>query len=365
MPHIGNPVQFAGSFSSPSSPNRPSLAIKNFYVGVSGSYGPTTGVDGTGFYSGIGATGTGYYVYYVNKASGGPSIRTPQQNSLVSQIVREEGYNVKSGRTFAMTMQSSSVNEDICVLNKDLEDIYAGPEAIGGRGPWLYFDAGFLPTYVSSSEQIYFVGNSSRTTSTFTTGALFPQNNSSEFTRYSSDNDGYITFGVGEQSYIRTDWNSPTNFQSDFTFDIWFYSSGSQSANTRLINKDGNGGSNGFDIILGTNKIDVTVAGWTSTTDFDSLTFTSDDWNRITVACNSTQTKVSVNNSTYVTALRSGVPPTPLTDIISNRDVFLGSQAGSANFLNGGIAIVMFYTEELTQAQVDKNGNAFKDRFGL
>lgn len=360
MPHIGNAVQFTGSFSSPSSPPRAALAIKNFYVGVSGSYGPTTGVDGTGFYSGIGATGTGYYVYYVNKASGGPSIRTPQQASLVSQIVREEGYNVKSDRTFTMTMQSASIDEDICILNKDLEDIYVGPLE-GGGGPWLYFDAGFLPTYVSSSEQIYFVGNTSKTTSTFTTGALFPQNGT-EFTRYSSDNDGYITFG---NSYIDTNWSSPDYFQDDFTFDIWFYSSGSQAANTRLINKDGSGGANGFDIILGSNKIDVTVAGWTSTTDFDSLTFTSDAWNRITVACNSTQTKVSLNNGTYVTALRSGIPPTPLTDITSAKRVFLGSQAGTANNLNGGIAVIMFYREELTQTQVDKNGNALKARFGL
>lgn len=363
MPHIGNPVQFNGSFASPSSPPRAALAIKNFYVGVSGSYGPTTGVDGTGFYSGIGVEGSNL-VSYSDKASGGPSIRNLDEASTTSIVNRERGYGVKNdGRQFTAVMQTASINEDICILNKDLEDIYVGPLE-GGGGPWLYFDAGFLPTYVSSSEQIYFAGNTSKTTSTFTTGALFPQNGT-EFTRYSSDNEGYVTFGVGGNSYIRTDWSSPSYFQDDFTFDIWFYSSGSQSANTRLINKGSSGDTNGFDIILGSNKIDVTVAGWTSTTDFDSLTFTSDAWNRITVACNSTQTKVSLNNGTYVTALRSGIPPTPLTDITSGKDVFLGCQAGTANFLNGGIAIIMFYREELTQTQVDKNGNALKDRFGL
>lgn len=361
MPHIGNAVQFNGSFASPSTPRGDaSLVIKNFYVGVSGSYGPTTGVDGTGFYSGIGAENNNL-IYYANKASGGPSIKNLNESGVIIAVNEEQGYNVKNdGRQFTAVMQTASINEDICILNKDLEDIYVD---VSG-GPWLYFDAGFLPTYVSSSEQIYFVGNTSQTTSTFTTGALFPRNGT-EFTRYSSDNDGYITFGVGSQSYIRTNWSSSSYFQDDFTFDIWFYSSGSQAANTRLINKDGSGGANGFDIILGSNKIDVTVAGWTSTNEFDSLTFTPDDWNRITVACNSTQTKVSLNNGTYVTAIRFGIPPTPLTDITSPKTVFLGSQAGSANFLNGGIAIVMFYREELTQAQVDKNGNAFKNRFGL
>ena len=361
MPHIGNPVQFAGSFASPSSPNRAALAIKNFYVGVSGSYGPTTGAEGTGYYSGIGVANNDNLVYYSDKASGGPSIRSLTSSSITNLVNRERGYGVKNdGRLFTAVMQTASINEDICVLNKDLEDIYVSSTG----GPWLYFDAGFLPTYVSSSEQIYFAGDSSRTTNAFTTGALFPQNGT-EFTRYSSDNDGYITFGVGAQSYIRTNWSATQKLTSDFTFDIWFYSSGSQSANTRLINKDGSGGSNGFDIILGSNKVDVTVASWTSTTDFDSLSFTSDDWNHIVVACNSTQTKVSINNSTYVSATRIGLPTIPLTDITSNKDIFLGSQAGTANNLNGGIAIVTFYTQELTQAQVEKNHNVFRTRFGL
>ena len=360
MSHIGNATQFNPNNYS----TRPSVNFTNFWVGVTGSYGPTAGVGGTGFYSGIGAEYDSKYVLYQSKSVGGPSIRTfSDTGSLVKLLRREQTItSVAAGREFPMAMQTASLTDDICILNKDLEDIHPGDLAIVGNRPlYLYFDAGFFPNYVSSSEYVYFGGTNAVNLPPYS-GSMFPRNDSSEYKRYSPDSGSYITIGAGEQSYIDTNIKGDSTFRSPLTMDFWIYLSGSQGADTRLFSLDQSGSPNGLEILVNGTKVKVTVAD--NTTEFTTPTLSPNTWNHLTVICDSTSDSISINASTLTTTNRFGIPPTNINEVTSPKRVFFGSQAGAGSFFTGGIGAFSLYSGVLTQTEIQRNFDAKKARFG-
>lgn len=356
MPHIGNAIQFNPDNYS----TRPSVNFTNFWVGVTGSYGPTTGDGGTGFYSGIGAEYDSTYILYQSKSAGGPSIRTFSTTGSLVNLLRNEQTipSVAAGREFPMAMQTASFTDDICILNKDLENIHSGDSS---NPLYLYFDAGFFPNYVSSSEYVYFGGTNAVNLPPYS-GSMFPRNSSSEYLRYSSDSGSYITIGVGEQSYIDTNIKGDSTFRSPLTMDFWIYLSGSQGADTRLFSLDQSGSPNGLEILVNGTKVKVTVAD--NTTEFTTPTLVSDNWNHLTVICDNTSDSISINASTLTTTNRGGIPPTNINEVVSPKRVFFGSQAGTGNFFTGGIGAFSLYSGVLTQTEIQRNFDAKKGRFG-
>lgn len=337
-----NPIQFNST-----KPNRPSVSNGNFYIGTVGDYGPS---NVSGFYTGL-TPPSGQYSVYVGNAPTATTVRLfPNKDELIGYL-KLQGFRARPGREFPQLLQTASFTNDICVINKDIEPIYAGNKLN------FHFDAGFTPCYASGSEHIYTLNDS------LIVGELFPANSSGS--RYSEDNGGYIDFQSSRSERINTNYTQPVAFRSPFSLNFWVYLSGSQGTDTRLFSKDYQVGSDGFEVGIDGNKIFITVAGNTNT--FDRIgdpTPTLNDWNFISISCNSNTDFLSINGSSTISKSRIGIGSN-ITDITSNRSVILGSYRGSSNFLNGGIAIVSMYTEVLKFEAILQNYNACASRFGL
>ena len=328
-----NPVQF-----SPTNPNRPSFKTSNFYIGTSGSYGPTSVTD---FYVSL-TPPSGEYTVYQNKPTLGPSIRVFDSATIVP-FLKGLGYTTTTDRQFQQAFQTASYTNDICVMNKDLEAIVPDVR--------FHMDAGFSPCLVSSSQFFYSLGPDRFE------GRLYPDTSSGSM--YSEDNGGYVSVRSSNSSYIETDYSSPTRFQSEFSLSFWTYLSGSQGTDTRLFSKSG--GSNGLGVIINGDKVKVRVGS--DTADFTSAgTLNTNSWNNIVINCEALSTSVSVNNGNLRTIAR--VSPN-LSTITSTDNIILGSLEGTSNFLNGGIATVSMYQRILTLTEIETNWDALRSRFGL
>ena len=336
-----NPIQFNST-----KPTRPSVSNGNFHIGTAGDYGPS---NVSGFYAGL-TPPSGQYAVYSGNAPTATTVRAfPNKNELIGYL-KLKGFRARPGREFPQLLQTASFTNNICVVNKDIEPLF-----IGSRMNF-HFDAGFTPCYASGSEHIY-------TLNTQIVGELFPGNTSGS--RYSEDNGGYIDFDSSKNEHIDTNYTQPVDFRSPFSLNFWVYLSGSQGTDTRLFSKAPLSGNDGFEVGIDGNKIFITVAGNTNT--FDQIgdpTPTLNDWNFISISCNSNTDFLSINGSSITSRSRIGIGSN-ITDITSTRSVRLGSFRGASNFFNGGIAIFSMYTEVLKFSNILQNYNACASRFGL
>ena len=336
-----NPIQFSST-----KPALPSLSNGNFYIGTAGDYGPS---NISGFYAGL-TPPSGQYAVYVGSTPLTTTVRAFSSKTELVTYLKGFGWEVKGNRQFPMALQTASFTNDICVVNKDIEPLFIGDRMN------FHFDAGFTPCFASGSEHIYTLNNQ-------IVGELFPGNSSGS--RYSEDNGGYIDFNSSRNEHIDTNYTQPASFRSPFSLNFWVYLSGSQGTDTRLFSKAPLGGNNGFEVGIDGNKIFITVAGNTNT--FDQIgdpTPTLNDWNFISISCNSNTDFLSINGGSTTSRSRIGIGSN-ITDITSTRSVRLGSYAGASNFLNGGIAIFSMYTDVLNSSNILQNYNACASRFGL
>ena len=179
------------------------LALKkgNFWIGTGDvSKGPTSTTD---YWNGISPPSGGYTIY-LNKASNGPSIFRPQNDTeLISLTNNIAG---ASYTTAAQCLDYFSGQADKMVFNRD----YDG--GIPTNGLVLLLDAGFSPSYPTTGSSWYDL-SSNASTCTLTNGPTF-----------NSGNGGQIVFD-GSDDYVSLP-NGLISGLGDFTVVQWVQNSG-------------------------------------------------------------------------------------------------------------------------------------------
>lgn len=135
-----NPIKFDNSFTNPRGHSY--INNKNFYIGLSGDFGPTSQ---TGYYAGITPPAEGYTLY-TSKSAQGPSIMVFSNSSSLSNELSR-----RFGNTFEFTnagIVSASEANDICVLNRDVR-------AIPTSTLTQYWEPNLVMSSVSGSSKVF------------------------------------------------------------------------------------------------------------------------------------------------------------------------------------------------------------------
>ena len=299
------------------------LALKkgNFYIATGDvGKGPTST---SGFYNGITPPSSGYTIY-LNKASNGPSIYVPSNDSQLISLT-----NGIAGTSFTSATQCLNyyaTQTDKMVFNRDYEGIIT-------NGLVLNLDAGFTPSYSTSGVTWYDLSNSGNN-GTLTNGPT-----------YSTDGGGTIVFD-GADDYVGWGNNPLSGLTSSITYDIWVkFIGAAQNAftlscfNFRVYHQN-----NSVWYISGTGTGDRNIS-WTYTTNWVNFVYSFDGTNHICY----------INGTTYTVNSGGGLSSQ------SNLQIS-GRNSGSLP-LNGNIAITKVYNRGLTSTEILQNYNAQKTRF--
>ena len=341
---MANPVQFSSTNPTPQS-----LKVNNFYIGTVGNYGPSST---TNFYASYEA-GSGQYSVITNDSITPFYISVYNEDQLLTYL-KGLGYTVGETNKFGRALSTASLQDDICIINKDLESIYTGTST---DKLVFYLDGGFTPCFASGSDTTIVQGNNQFTGTL--TGTASPAGTTQ---RYSAGNGGSISFDSSNRDKITTNLTNNSLFQDAFTMEFWVYVDGAQSNGTLFYKAPSNGLDNSLEISIGASgRINITVGADTRTTATAALT--QDAWNLLSIQLTSNANAVRVNNGTVDSATRTALN-SALTNITSTAAVLMGSE-GTTNNFNGEIAIFSLYEGTLSQAPQLQNWNALKSRFGL
>jgi len=206
-----------------------------------------TADTGTSFFTGINPPSGGYTIY-LNKASGGPSIYCPTNDTQLIAIT-----NQIAGTSFTTAAQCLNYyvgqSDKLCV-NSNYESIVTD-------GLVLNLDAGFTPSYPTTGSTWYDLSGNGNN-GTLVNGPT-----------YSSANGGSIVFdGIDDYGS-----GSGTILTTQGTLITWFKTSNTYSNNYLLSLPFTSDGSNGFDLGFGGS---TTFRGFVVTTDgYRELTYTT------------------------------------------------------------------------------------------
>ena len=304
-----------------------------------------TADTGTSFYTGINPPSGGYTIY-LNKASGGPSIYCPANDTKLIDITNK---NIAGtvGSPAGYTTVAQCLN--YFVTQTDKLCVNFNYEGIITNGLVLNLDAGFDPSYPTTGSTWYDLsGNSSN--GTLTNGPTFN----------SADSGSIVFDGVDDRVTCAT--NSITS--NSLTFIIWIkrFSFGTQG--TGLVFNRGNGGSTtGMNINWPTpsNGLGYHWNDDTNTYSYNpGLSIPLNTWCFCCVSVSPTQAIFQVNNSTVV---RSYTNVTANTTVGTN--LMIGTDYTINRFVNANIAYASMYNRALSQSEITQNYNAQKGRFGL
>lgn len=247
---MANPIKFDNSFTNPR--NNSIIRNKNFYIGTSGDFGPTSQ---TGYWAGITPPGGGYTLYE-SKSAQGPSIRIfPNSSSLSTELEKYFGHSfnfVNEG------IVSASLTNDICILNRDVLLIPSSSTL------QYYWDSNLAPSSISGSTRIFSMGEA-ESEGTMSSGLWAPS---------VPTNSGSWAFD--NASSIVTDLTSNSLFTNTFSVAMWVKIPTTGSGDFLLGKNDGDGLShNGFSIELSTATIGGTeYASWLVTIDGETKFYT-------------------------------------------------------------------------------------------
>jgi hypothetical protein len=221
-----------------------------------------------------------------------------------------------------------------------------------------YWDARNIKSYPRAGSIWYDIGGRTSNNGTFTNSPT-----------YSTNGGGTIIFN-GASQYI----NVPTSTSLDpnsgsFTIQTWCKITGVSSSTWHLLvarrSTGGTGGyylgindANGGNFMLTNNagaRTDTSSAGWTS--------FTYNTWFMLTAILNRGTNSQTIIKNNY----ESSFTTTPSGGVYQNTSVCsLGGDLGSNSYwVNGELPVVMMYNKALSAAEIAKNFNAFRGRYGV
>jgi hypothetical protein len=336
-----NPIKYSTTSQS--------LALKtgNYYIGTGDvGKGPTSS---TGYYNGI-TPPSGGYTIYLNKASGGPSIFTPTNDSELILIT-----NKIAGTNYTTVIQClnyfAGQNDKMC-FNRDYEPIVT-------NGLVLNLDAGFVPSYPRSGTTWYDISLSGNN-GTLINGPTY--NNGAIQFDYTDD---YISFN-----------NLPTS--TTYTVSCWF------TTNTG----NWNGALFGFGTGASPNTQDVYLFGeWSlgcaspSGGSFGFNTWNCDSWgfgnaSSILKGTGFHHVVATFNHQSVGSnklwldgvekTLTQQIQTTQFSANLNNQFKIASNGWHVSNQLwNGTVANCQVYSRLLSESEVLQNYNATKGRYGL
>lgn len=190
------------------SPN--SIQSGNFNIGVN-----NTPTNLSQFYTGI-CPIIGGYTIYINKASNGPSIYAPKNDTQLIEITNNLGGNVTTATEALVWINSQST---MTVLNNNYPSIVTS-------GLVMNLDAGFVSSYPKTGTTWKDLSGNGYN-GTLVNGPT-----------YSTDGGGSISFD-GTDDYVSLPINSSFN-TSSITFEVWANLSSTPSRQILMVNWQGN-----------------------------------------------------------------------------------------------------------------------------
>ena len=328
---MSNPIKYSTGSES--------LALKkgNFYIGTGDvGKGPTSS---TGYYNGI-TPPSGGYTIYLNKATGGPSIYTCDNDTELVNLT-----NTIAGTSYTTANECLvyfAGQNDKMVLNRDYEGVVTD-------GLFLSIDAGFTPSYPKSNSTTYDLSGSGYDL-TLVNGM-----------GYNSSEGGVFTFdGTNDGAYGPT--TNDSNIGNEITMEAWFYRTGGNGDRGLILNKEscyeiGVNNSNGqFQWAIASPSQSWAWLGGSA-----NITNT---WIHGVVTRDSNALEKSYING----SLQSTVQRVTGSIKKSNNRINIGGRGGgtspNSNF-GGEIPIVRLYDRALSSSEILQNYNAQKGRFGL
>ena len=185
---------------------------------------------------------------------------------------------------------------------------------------------------------------------------------------------GILTLNGSTQYISISGLSSALNNVSKFTYETWIRVTNPSSASTQTIFSFGNQQNNNhlYDIMFFfvSNQIYLQVNNGVD--GGPVVTFTSTNWNSISVVYDGTKTGNSNRLKLYINGVLQtldfgtyNVPSTTSNLGFTNSGIGGYSSGGFNNKLTGSIGSSILYTKSLTDAEILQNFNATKSRFGL
>lgn len=312
--------------------------------------GNGTAEYGLTYYTGITPLGPSGYTIYQNKSVGGPSIYVPLDDSELIGMTNTQiaGSSwAPAGYTTASQCLTYFFNQDdkICV-NRDYEDIVTS-------GLIFTADPGYTPSYPTSGTMIYDLsgfGPSGPSNGTLLNGTSFNPSNGGSLVFDGLDD--YITFGE----------TNNLNLTSEATVLHWVRW---ESARSPFISKTSSTGY--YQISIRPNRT-INVESSTSEEDTPFLLtagqLPANSWGFLGARWNSNGTMDGFWNGTLRGTINQSLPPSYGSE---NNFIFgwNGVTGTGTIYGKGRIGPVHVYDRALTDAEILKNFNAQKERFGL
>jgi len=305
--------------------------------------GNNTADNGLTFFNGIDPPSGGYTIY-LNKASGGPSIYCPANDTQLIAIT-----NQIAGANYTTATQCldyfASQTDKLCV-NFNYEGIVTD-------GLILNLDAGFDPSYPTTGSTWYDLSGNSRN-GTLTNGPTF-----------NSANSGSIFFdGTDDQSPVsNVIFNNVINSLSAITVEIWIKPPTSPKQYGGYISRQTSAVSNYTGWSIRQNNLNngaIEWFGFGSNSNMITGSVTPNAWNLATGTWNGTVMTLYINGSQASTRTNS-------TNVMSaSGQTLVIGKLSYGNFPQTfSMASARIYNRALTAAEVLRNYNAQKSRFGL
>jgi len=216
----------------------------------------------------------------------------------------------------------------------------------------LHLDAGNRKSYPLSGSTIYDLsGNGNNGTFGASTAAPTFSGDNGGCLSFDGSNDYVVTGNssiTGNQSWSLSVWVSVNVIENGAGRQGWIIWEGSSSQGTSQL------------ISIGVTSGKVEVAHWSNDTIFSNSPINFGNFQNITVTFNGSIERI------YINGINTDNKSTTLN--ISDGAWYLGSAAaaaGSYNFLNCKIAQVSVYNKSLSAAEIRKNFEAVKGRYGL
>jgi hypothetical protein len=298
--------------------------------------GNNTGDYGLTFYNGI-TPPSGGYTIYLNKASGGPSIYCPTNDSQLITITNQ----IASANytTAAQCLNYFAGQSDKICVNRDYEGIVT-------NGLVLNLDAGFIPSYPTTGTTWYDIGPNILN-GTLTNGPTF-----------NSGNGGSIVFD-GVDDYVSCGNNATVQINQG-TISAWVRTSSPGSGFRGIITKQNNYG------LFTNNGVLVTYDWGNNQTRSTGTNIADNNWKNVAMSFTTNTGTPSNNAVIYLNG--SAVLTTTIKILNNDVEVQLargGLFGGSTQLLNGRIAQTQLYNRALSSTEILQNYNAQKGRFGL
>jgi hypothetical protein len=342
-----NPIKYSTSSQT--------LALKkgNFWIGTGDvGKGPTSTTD---YYNGITPPSGGYTVY-INKASGGPSIYCPANDSqLISLTNSIAGTNYS---TAADCLNWFATQTDKMIFNADYP-------AIVTNGLVLNLDAGFTPSYPTTGTTWYDLSGNS-INGTLTNGPSFNSSNSGNISTDGTND--YIDLGTPSALQMGT---------GNFTINVWVKIASPQPVETPGANfhpiidsKNAAAAEAGYGMVWNAqyDKFLWSTGNGSSASEIfstNSWTALKNTWANVVMIRQNGSTN---NGCFYINSVYESLASTAsVLNVNTTTKTLLGNTADlyGQYWSKMTYGIVQVYNRALTAAEVLQNYNATKSRFGL